>query len=185
MLDDWHWVDAASAAALEFAFRRLENDAVGILISSRRPPARPLTRSKDLVIQLAGLGVDAGVELLARDGPIALEVARRIVVATAGLPLALREVGARLSADQRIGAAPLPSPLPVGDRLLAEYGARLGRLPRDVRTATGVAAVAGSDPAVVSPALSFLGLDAGLLDVAEAAGSGQWRPSRARSFLTR
>ena len=170
LLDDWHWVDAESAAALEFAFRRLENDAVGVFISSRRPPARPLTRSKDLVIQLAGLGVDAGVELLARDGPIALEVARRIVVATAGLPLALREVGAKLSADQRIGAAPLPSPLPVGDRLLAEYRARLGRLPSDVRTATGVAAVAGSDPAAVLPALSFLNLDAELLDVAEAAG---------------
>ncbi len=170
LLDDWHWVDAESAAALEFAFRRLENDAVGVFISSRRPPARPLTRSKDLVIQLAGLGVDAGVELLARDGPIALEVARRIVVATAGLPLALREVGAKLSADQRIGAAPLPSPLPVGDRLLAEYRARLVRLPSDVRTATGVAAIAGSDPASVLPALSFLNLDAELLDVAEATG---------------
>ncbi len=99
-----------------------------------------------------------------------MNVAREIVAATAGLLLALREVGAKLSADQRTGAAPLPRPLPVGDRLLAEYGARLSRLPADVRTATGVAAVAGSDPVVVSPALSLLHLDVGLFDVAEAAG---------------
>ncbi len=170
VLDDWHWADAASAAALEFAFRRLENDAVGILISSRRQPTHALTRAKDLVIQLSGLGVEPGVELLARDGPIALDVARRIVAATGGSPLALREVSAQLNGDQRLGVAPLPSPLPVGDRLLAEYRARLNRLRSDVRTATGVAAVAGSDPASVSPALSLLNLDIELLDVAEAAG---------------
>ncbi len=170
VLDDWHWIDAASAAVLEFAFRRLENDAVGVLVTSRLPPARPLPRSRDQEIRLVGLGVEEGVELLARDGPISLEVAREIVAATAGLPLALREVGAELSADQRIGATPLPSPLPVGDRLLADYRARLSRLPSDVRTAIGVAAVAGSDPAGVSPAMLFLNLDIGLLEAAEAAG---------------
>lgn len=169
-LDDWHWVDPVSAAALEFAFRRLEKDAVGVFISSRQPPTRQLTRSTDLVISLAGLGIDAGAELLARDGPIAAGVARAIVAATAGLPLALREVSGRLSAAQRMGGAPLPSPLPIGARLLAEYGARLSRLPSDVRLAAGVAAVAGSDPTGILPALTFLNLDTDLLDTAEAAG---------------
>jgi len=166
VVDDWHWVDSVSAAALEFAFRRLEHDAVGILTLSRHPPARPLARSRDVVLQLRGLGLDAGVEFLARSGPIAEDVAKRIVVETAGLPLALREVGATLSADQRTGLMPLPNPLPIGERLLAEYGARLSGLPSDVRTAVGVVAVAGSDPRSVSPALSFLGLDTGLVEAA-------------------
>ncbi len=128
VLDDWHWVDAESALVLDFAFRRLDSDAIAVVTTSRRPPADPESGRLE-VVRISGLSTGAAMKLLHRTGPYAPKVAESIVRETAGLPLALLEVGAELTPGQRLGEAPLPNPLPVGDRILAEYRSRLSTLP--------------------------------------------------------
>jgi DNA-binding CsgD family transcriptional regulator len=169
VLDDWHWVDAESALVLDFAFRRLDSDAVAVVTTSRRPPADPESGRQE-VIRISGLGTGAATELLHQTGPYAPEVAQSIVRETAGLPLALLEVGAELTPGQRLGEAPLPNPLPVGDRILAEYRSRLSTLPAGPKLAVGVVAAAGSDISAVAPGLALLGLPSDVLDEAETAG---------------
>ena len=128
VLDDWHWVDAESALVLDFAFRRLDSDAIAVVTTSRRPPVDPESGRQE-VIRTSGLSRGAATELLHQTGPYVPEVAQSIVRETAGLPLALLEAGAELTPGQRLGEAPRPNPLPVGDRILAEYRSRLSTLP--------------------------------------------------------
>ena len=110
------------------------------------------------------------MKLLHQTGPYAPDVAESIVRETAGLPLALLEVGAELTPGQRLGEAPLPNPLPVGDRILAEYRSRLSTLPAGPKLAVGVVAAAGSDISAVVPGLALLGLPSDVLDEPETAG---------------
>ena len=169
VLDDWHWVDVESAAVLNFAFRRLDSDAVAIVTTSRRSPVDPAGGGQE-VMHISGLSNDAAMKLLRRRGRYAPEVAESIIRETTGLPLALLEVAAELTPGQRLGDAPLPHPLPVGDRILAEYHSRISRLPLATKLAIGVVAAAGSDASAVASALTLLGLPDGVLEGAETAG---------------
>ena len=103
MLDDWHWVDAESALVLDFAFRRLDSDAIAVVTTSRRPPVDPDSGRQE-VIRISGLSTGAATAALHQTGaPGRLDVAQSIVRETAGLPLALLEVGAELTPGQRLG----------------------------------------------------------------------------------
>ena len=55
-------------------------------------------------------------------------VVDRLITATGGNPLAVVEAGRRLTVAQRVGAAPLPDPLPGGRRLQDLYRATLAGL---------------------------------------------------------
>ncbi|TXS44651.1 ATP-binding protein [Streptomyces sp. t39] len=173
VVDDFHWVDRASADALLFAARRLDGDAVGLLIATRDTPDTRHTL-RDLPQQaLTGLDAEAAATALAswtgtRPSP---RVAGRVTEATGGNPLALRETAALLTDGQLAGRDPLPDPLPLGDRIAAAYESRLAALPAATRRMLLVAALDGrGDPRVILAAAAGLGAQEHALEPAEAAG---------------
>jgi tetratricopeptide (TPR) repeat protein len=119
LVDDLHWVDGESAAALLFAARRLHRDAVAFLFAVRTGSAGAVPLAGLSVLPLAGLAPAQAASLL--PGLLADPVAARLVERTRGNPLALSEVASRLTPAQLVGAAPLPDPLPAGTRLELVY----------------------------------------------------------------
>ena len=129
LVDDLQWLDRESASALAFAVRRLGPDAVGVVMTTRTG-AGPTDLVQDFTtLRVRGLSVADAAPLLP-DGIGAL-VRERLVAETGGNPLALLEVSRGLDHAQMAGAAPLPSPLPAGDRLRGLYRATVERLSPD------------------------------------------------------
>ena len=174
-LDDVHWLDEASGQALGFAIRRLDADAVAVIVASRRDARSLGLDSVAETIEVGGLALEDGRSLLQRLAPIAADVADRVVEATGGLPLAMTEVAAQLDEDQLAGRGPLPDPLPVGGRVLAWFQERFAGFDEGCRLAVAVAAAAGADARAIPLALAALGVDDGsnswnLLEDAEDTG---------------
>ncbi|MDX3224366.1 helix-turn-helix transcriptional regulator [Streptomyces sp. ME19-01-6] len=160
VIDDFHWVDRASADALLFAARRLDTDGVGLLIATRDTPDTRYALRDLPKQQLAGLDVADAAAALA--GWAAVEpsprVAALIAEATGGNPLALQEIAELLTAGQLTGHEPLPDPLPLGEGVTAGYGGRLAALPAGTRRVLLVTALDGrGDPRVVLAAAARLG----------------------------
>jgi DNA-binding CsgD family transcriptional regulator len=126
LIDDAHWLDAASADALLFAARRL--DAEGVLIMLAIRDGEPPLQSAGLrELPLAPLAADDAGQLLDERAPsLALVLRGRILAEAAGNPLALLELSAAPPADQdAAGAGPLPPTMRVQE-LLAAQVRRLG-----------------------------------------------------------
>ena len=122
------------------------------------------------MLALAGLAPAQAAGLL--PGRLAEGVAARLVERTRGNPLALSEVAGRLTPAQRVGAAPLPDPLPVGARLELVYEPLLAGLSAPAWRAVLLCAAGpeGTAAALVG-ALRQEGVDAGAaLDEAEERG---------------
>ncbi|MEW2581578.1 helix-turn-helix transcriptional regulator, partial [Streptomyces syringium] len=173
IVDDFQWVDRASADALMFAARRLGADGVGLLFAAR-DTAEARHALKDVPgLTVAGLdAADAALVLAARSAvPPVPDVAALVAAATGGNPLALRETAGLLTPEQLTGRAPLPDPLPVGDGIGAVFGEQIARLPEPTRLVLLVAALEGlGDLRLVLRAAARLGAAADALDAAEAAG---------------
>jgi DNA-binding CsgD family transcriptional regulator len=138
-IDDVQWVDAASAAALDFALRRAVAASlpVGLLVTERTPRERTVIDDADLA---GHFGDDAERLDL---GPISLGVLHRIIrdrtgtaltrpqllrldEASGGNPLLAIEIGRELA---RVERWPLPGePLPVPADIRQLVAARLERL---------------------------------------------------------
>jgi DNA-binding NarL/FixJ family response regulator len=162
VVDDAQWLDRSSADACGFVARRLDAEAVALLVATRPPTdGNPFTRSVDQHLRLTGIGVTDARALLARHGrPVDEATAQHLVAGTGGNPLALTEVAAQLSAGQREGREPLPDPLPAVSSAAAIFGPRLARLDEDIRTALTVVAASGSGAlSEVVPAFPALGLE--------------------------
>ena len=129
IVDDLQWLDRESAAAILFAARRLGPDAVAFVFSARSGSISPDLSRGIPVLNLVGLSPAAAIRLVPQGTVDA--VVQRLVTGTEGNPLALLEVSQRLDGAQRLGAAPLPDPLPVGDRLQIYYEALLTGLSAD------------------------------------------------------
>jgi hypothetical protein len=98
-------------------------------------------------------------------------VARRLVDATLGSPLAIVEVASALSEDQLAGGRPLPAALPLGSRLEGHYRGQVDTLPADTRSFLLIAAADSSgDRAVLHTAARSLGLPADSAEPAVRAG---------------
>jgi DNA-binding CsgD family transcriptional regulator/tetratricopeptide (TPR) repeat protein len=170
LVDDLHWVDRESAAALLFSARRLHRDAVAFLFAVRTGSASAVPLGGLSVLPLAGLAPAEAAGLL--PARLADPVAARLVEGTRGNPLALSEVARRLTPAQLVGAAPLPDPLPVGARLELVYQPVLAGLSAPAWRAVLLCAAGpeGAAAGLVS-ALDQDGLDAGAaLDEAEERG---------------
>ncbi|MEO3876488.1 AAA family ATPase [Nonomuraea sp. B12E4] len=168
LIDDAHWLDAASADALLFVARRLAADGVAMVFATRDgfdAPGLPELR-------LGGLDRAAAAEVLAERFPgMAASVRDRVVRESGGNPLALIELPAGLSAEQRAGRDVMPGALPATDRVLASFGAQIDELPEQARLAVLVtAAEASGDLGTVLQAARALGAGLEDLDVAERAG---------------
>jgi DNA-binding NarL/FixJ family response regulator len=167
-IDDVHWVDVDSAAALLFAARRLGHDRVATVITHRAQERSVVSLDGLPVITLEGLRAEDARALL---GPgFSCDVVSKLVTLTGGNPLALRECRQVLSRAQRAGAAPLPAVLPVPQRWREVYAEQLRRLsPGAWRAAVLAAAEPGQASAPVLAALTTEGWEATSC-VAEAGG---------------
>ncbi|MFE5867037.1 AAA family ATPase [Streptomyces roseifaciens] len=184
VVDDFQWVDQASADALLFAARRLGDEGTGLLIGTRDTPgARQALRTLP-AMDLAGLDAQGAREVLAAACATAEPVPAVVDVlaaATGGNPLALRETAGLLTAEQLTGRAPLPDPLPLGDGMAGVYGEQIARLPEDTRLVLLAAALEGrGDVRLIRAAGERLGVSPDALYAAEAAGVVEIRPAEVR-----
>ncbi|MEU7137114.1 LuxR C-terminal-related transcriptional regulator [Streptomyces sp. NPDC046261] len=154
-LDDFHRMDDASAEAVLFAARRLDREGIAVIIGTRVAPPQWET------LELRGLDAAAATDLVAaHQGPVAAEVAERLVRDTGGNPLALIELARLLDAEHLAGTAALPLPLPVGRATTALFAPRLSAVGAERRTALLLAALTDTDVDTVTDAARELGLPA-------------------------
>ncbi|MGY1799791.1 AAA family ATPase, partial [Blastococcus sp. SYSU D00868] len=173
VVDDAHWLDDASAAALLFAARRVQAERVALLFAARDGDARRFDAPDLPALVLGGVGgEDAEALLTARAGSAVDPAVRdRLVAATDGNPLALGELAAALSADQLAGRGPLPAQLPLTDGVERSFLDRYRRLSEPAQRLLLTAAA--DDTArlpVVREAADRMGADDRALDEAERTG---------------
>ncbi|KRE55604.1 hypothetical protein ASG70_09795 [Phycicoccus sp. Soil748] len=131
VVDDAHWLDDASTAALLFTARRIQAERVALLFAARDGDPRRFDAPDLPTLSLAGVsGPDADALLAGTAGRVVEAAVRdHLVAATGGNPLALVELGAALTPEQLAGAAPMPSPLPLTDGVERAFLDRYRRLP--------------------------------------------------------
>ena len=170
VIDDAHWLDSASAEALVFVARRLQADPVALLVAAREGEARRFEAPGLPDVALTGLGDSDAIALLqAADLPTA--VRDELVRATGGNPLALHELPTALTADQRVGRAPLELDLPLTEGIERAFLARVRPLGDDARRLLLIAAADDTgDPGTVLRAAQALGIPGDAFDTAEGAG---------------
>jgi DNA-binding CsgD family transcriptional regulator len=146
IVDDAHWLDAPSRDAIFFAARRLQADRTVMLFATRVGEASSLEAPGFHEVTLEGLDRAACQALLTGAGPVqvAPAVARKILEATGGNPLAVLEAPRVLSPAQLSGTAPLDEPLPIGPEIQRSFARRVGRLPARARQALLLAAASRS-----------------------------------------
>ena len=163
VIDDAHWLDEPSLAAVTFAAGRLLADAAAVLIATR--PGRGDTALP--TVTLGGLDREAATAVLAGRAaqPLPPGAADRIYELTLGNPLALVEL-AGAAAD--VAAEP---PLPIETTVERAFAPRIAALPEPTRRALAFAAAAGTgDLAVLARAAPAVGVELTALDAAERAG---------------
>ncbi|GAA2298414.1 LuxR family transcriptional regulator [Nonomuraea roseoviolacea subsp. roseoviolacea] len=175
LVDDAQWLDRSSADALLFAARRLEAEGVALILAVRdgshgfRPAGLP-------EIRLCGLAQEAAATLLHdAGGALAPHVRDRILAESEGNPLALIELPAALTLEQRAGhVTPLAyhlGPLPLTGRVQEAFQAQIQGLPEPTRTLLLVAAAESTgDLAVILAAARRLGVGADAVEPAERIG---------------
>ena len=169
-IDDAHWLDESSLAAIAFAARRLLADAVALLVGVRTGSATALEGPHLPVLELAGVDRQTAAAVMDRHAPAPLApgAADRLYAATLGNPLALVELA---SAAPDLALGPGDSPLPVATSVERAFGERIAALaPMSRRVLALAAAEDSGDLAVVERAAATLGLDLAAIEAGERAG---------------
>lgn len=173
VIDDAQWLDPSSADALTFVARRLDAEGISMLFATRDDEGPRFEGAGIADRAISGLGGDSAERLLVErfGSSLAPLVRSAIVEAAQGNPLALIEIPAELTHEQREGLAPLPRPMPVGHDLEAILLERVRRLPSAAQTLLLIAAAEGSGEAhVVLAAAGVLGLTGDALTLTESSG---------------
>ena len=173
VVDDAHRLDAASAAALMFAARRLDAERVAMLFAARPEDESGFEAPGIPAHHLGGLAHEPAAALLGRDGtrPLDPRVAERLTRATGGNPLALLELPGMLSDGQLAGSEPLDDPLPVTASLEQAFLQRVRALAPESQRALLLAAAGQSDAVgPMADAAGALGVSLSALEPAEEAG---------------
>src|SRR2546421_7340462 len=170
VVDDAHWLDAASARALAFVARRLLAESVVLLFAARQP-------SDDLLglpeLAVGGLKEADARELLRSVVPGRLDerIREQVIAEARGNPLALLELTRGLSPAQLAGGFGLPGALSLEGRIQQSFLARVDALPEGSRRLfLGGGGAPTGDPGVVWRAARRLGITAAALGPAESAG---------------
>lgn len=168
LVDDAHWLDAASADAVLFAARRLEAEGVVMVLAARDgPPLFATPGLSDLPLDPLNSG-HAERLLEERAQHLAPALKGRVIAEADGNPLALVELAAALTGDSAAaGVGPLPVTHGVQE-LLASQIRRLGE-PTALLLLLAAAESSG-DLTQILPAADALGVGADSLTVAEQAG---------------
>ena len=169
VIDDAHWLDAASAGALLFCTSRLGADRVAMVYAAREGSAATFEAPGVPELGLTGLGPDDARTLLG-DVPVE-EVLRRLITETGGNPLALLELPTELTTAQLMGQSPLPDQLQLTARVEQVFLDRSRRLSADVQALLLLAAADDTgEVAVLTRAGKSLGLDEHALQAAVGSG---------------
>jgi DNA-binding CsgD family transcriptional regulator len=173
VIDDAHWLDEASAAAMTFVARRLDADGIAMLFGVREPEIRTFTAPGIPELRLGGLERGAARQLLATRLPPGAGslVAEQLIEVSRGNPLALIELPSGLTASQLVGQEPLDEPVHAGTAVERGFLRRLAQLPGSTQRALLVVAASEvGERRALSRALGVLQLDLQSLDPAEQAG---------------
>jgi DNA-binding CsgD family transcriptional regulator len=173
VVDDAHWLDDASAAALQFAARRLEGEAAAVLFAVREQETGQFDPHDLTLLTVPGVDETAAEALIADQvgGCVADEVRAELLQVTGGNPLGLVELTRALSPGQLSGDEPLPDRLPLTEGVERAFLDRYRRLPAPAQTLLLVAAADDSGrSATVTRAAAHLGAGPDALDVAEESG---------------
>jgi DNA-binding CsgD family transcriptional regulator len=173
LVDDAHWLDEASAAALLFAARRLQMERVAVVFAARDADVRTFDSGELPELRLAGLDRAGVTALLSeRTGePVSAEVSAQLLASTGGNPLALVELPGVLSSEQLHGTAPLPGRVPVTGAVERVFLDRALRLSEPAQRLLLVAAADDSSRlTTVQQAARTLGSDQDALDEVERSG---------------
>lgn len=170
VVDDYQWLDRASARVLAFVARRLGTESVAMVLATR-------TLSADLV-GLPELAVrelpDADARTLLErtlSRPIDAHVRDQIVAEAHGIPLALLELARGLTSQKLAGGFGLAGALPRWRCIEENFHQQITVLPADSRLLLLVAAADPSgDMALVRRAAGELGIPAGAAACASDAG---------------
>ncbi|SFC93494.1 regulatory protein, luxR family [Nocardioides terrae] len=173
VVDDAHWLDDASAAALQFAGRRLEGEPIAIIFAVRDNETGQFDPRDLTLLSVGGVDETAAVALIADqvDTPVAEGVRAELLEATGGNPLGLVELTRALSQAQLSGAEPLPERLPLTAGVERAFLDRYRRLPEAAQTLLLLAAADDSGRVVtLTRAAARIGVGPEALDAAEESG---------------
>jgi DNA-binding CsgD family transcriptional regulator len=153
-VDDVQWLDAASATVLSFAWRRLRDERVGVLLTRRA--GEPVPRALEGLEPLRRVAVGPldleDVHRLLRDrlGVVfPLPVLRRVHAVSGGNPFYALEVGRAFDRQRPVLAAGRVPPLP--ERLVELVAGRIAALPAATQDAlAATAALSYPTPALVT-----------------------------------
>ena len=169
LVEDAHWLDAASGLILGFVARRLQADAVAIVAAIREPNTR---HDFDGLpeLRLGGLAEEDARTLLmsAVPGRIDDRVRDRIVAETRGNPLALLDLPRSMSAAELAGGFELLPATDLPRHLEEQYHQRAGELPEATQRLLLLAAAEPlGDATLIWRAAQALGIDRSSLAPAE------------------
>ncbi len=173
LVDDAHWLDAATAGALLFCARRLGADRVAMVFAARDGAWGSFDPQGVPELALTGLDVALARDLVATrlDGAATPGVVERLVAESRGNPLALLELPGELSPAQLSGGAPLPEQLHLTAHVEQVFLERSRRLNPGVQSLLLVAAADDTgELAVLRRAADELGLPGDALEGAVDSG---------------
>ncbi|GAA4545474.1 helix-turn-helix transcriptional regulator [Amycolatopsis samaneae] len=154
LVDDAHWMDAASVRALTFLARRVAAEPIAIVFAARDQDAvRGLDELPGLTI--GGLAEADARALLAGEKTDTLDerVRDRLLAEARGNPLALIEL-------PKAGGFALPTPSPVTGRIERSFQSRMAGLPPDARRLLVLASADPTgDPGLLWTAVRDLDID--------------------------
>jgi DNA-binding CsgD family transcriptional regulator len=163
LVDDYQWLDAASAHALAFVARRLGAESVGLIVATRVVTA-DLSGLSQLAVR--GLPVADAEALLdtALRGPVDSRIRQQIILEARGNPLALLEVPRGLTPTELAGGFGLPGASPLPASTEESFARRADALSDPSRRLLLLAASDPSgNPALVWRAAAWLGIEADAL----------------------
>ncbi len=151
IVDDAHFADGPSLAALAMVAERAERIPIVVLAAVRSPDAPPARLATWPRLEVGPLATEASIAILrSRVGADRPAPVSALVEACDGNPLALTEVARLLTAEQVCGQKPLPRTIPIGHGLRRAWAPRIDRLSQGGHRALVDVAVAGSRPEVLA-----------------------------------
>jgi len=172
VIEDAHWLDAATSDVLAFVSRRLEHEPIVALFAVRDGLAARIDQAGLPELRLEPLDDDASALVLDASAPdLAPDLRQRVLAVARGNPLALVELPRAIAPDRdRLPATPLP----LTERLERAFAARVSGLPAATRTLLLVATLDDDgDLDQISAAASHLdGRPVGIAELSTAAASG-------------
>src|SRR4051812_49232082 len=160
VVDDFQWLDDATARAVGFVARRLLAESVALVLAVREPSDEHRLAG---LPELALLGLDAAEARALLEavipGPIDEGVRDRIVAETRGNPLALLELPRGMSAAELAGGYAIPASPGMSSGIEDGFRRRLEALPSDtLRLVQLAAAEPVGEPLLVWRAAELLGI---------------------------